>query len=39
VAVKELKDTAFFIRKLVKGGSAHSFGIRSKNGGMPQIVI
>jgi DNA mismatch repair ATPase MutS len=29
-----------FIRKLVKGVSAHSFGIhRSKNGRMPQIVI
>jgi len=40
VAVKELKDTVLFIRKLVKGGSAHSFGIYvAKMAGMPQIVI
>jgi DNA mismatch repair protein MutS len=40
VAVKELKDTVLFIRKLVKGGSAHSFGIHvAKMAGMPQIVI
>jgi DNA mismatch repair protein MutS len=39
VAVKELKDTVLFVRKLVKGGSAHSFGIHSKDGGNAQIVI
>lgn len=40
VAVKELKDTVLFIRKLLKGGSAHSFGIHvAKMAGMPQIVI
>ena len=40
VSVKELKDTVLFIRKLVKGGSAHSFGIHvAKMAGIPQIVI
>lgn len=40
VSVKELKDTVLFIRKLVPGGSAHSFGIHvAKMAGMPQIVI
>jgi DNA mismatch repair protein MutS len=40
VAVKELKDTVLFVRKLVKGGSAHSFGIHvAKMAGMPQIVL
>ena len=40
VSVKELKETVLFIRKLVKGGSAHSFGIHvAKMAGMPQIVI
>jgi DNA mismatch repair protein MutS len=40
VAVKELKDTVLFVRKLVKGGSAHSFGIHvAKMAGMPQLVI
>ena len=40
VSVKELKDTVLFIRKLVSGGSAHSFGIHvAKMAGMPQIVI
>lgn len=40
VSVKELKDKVLFIRKLVKGGSAHSFGIHvAKMAGMPQIVI
>ena len=40
VSVKELKDTVLFIRKLVKGGSAHSFGIHvAKMAGMPQVVI
>lgn len=40
VSVKELKDTVLFIRKLVQGGSAHSFGIHvAKMAGMPQTVI
>jgi DNA mismatch repair protein MutS len=40
VSVKELKDTVLFIRKLIKGGSAHSFGIHvAKMAGMPQIVL
>ncbi|MDQ5929929.1 MAG: mismatch repair protein MutS [Bacteroidota bacterium] len=40
VSVKELKDSVLFIRKLVQGGSAHSFGIHvAKMAGMPQIVI
>ena len=40
VAVKELKDNVLFIRKLIKGGSAHSFGIHvAKMAGMPQTVI
>ena len=40
VSVKELKDNVFFIRKLEKGGSAHSFGIHvAKMAGMPQIVL
>ncbi|KGO87978.1 DNA mismatch repair protein MutS [Flavobacterium rivuli WB 3.3-2 = DSM 21788] len=40
VSVKELKDTVLFIRKLVKGGSAHSFGIHvARMAGMPQTVI
>lgn len=40
VSVKELKDNVLFVRKLVKGGSAHSFGIHvAKMAGMPQTVI
>ncbi len=40
VSVKELKDNVLFIRKLVAGGSAHSFGIHvAKMAGMPQTVI
>ncbi|RZJ71483.1 MAG: DNA mismatch repair protein MutS [Flavobacterium sp.] len=40
VSVKELKDNVLFIRKLVEGGSAHSFGIHvAKMAGMPQMVI
>ncbi|MHC5200672.1 DNA mismatch repair protein MutS [Myroides sp. LJL119] len=40
VSVKELKDTVLFIRKLVPGGSAHSFGIHvAKMAGMPIQVI
>jgi len=40
VSVKELKDNVLFIRKLVPGGSEHSFGIHvAKMAGMPQQVI
>ncbi len=40
VSVKELKDTVLFIRKLVRGGSAHSFGLHvAKMAGIPQIVL
>ena len=40
VSVKELKDKVLFIRKLVPGGSAHSFGIHvAKMAGMPQQVL
>jgi DNA mismatch repair protein MutS len=40
VAIKELKDTVLFLRKLVPGGSEHSFGIHvAKMAGMPQQVI
>lgn len=40
VSVKELKDTVLFLRKLVPGGSEHSFGIHvAKMAGMPQQVL
>ncbi|WP_242092695.1 DNA mismatch repair protein MutS [Aestuariivivens sediminicola] len=40
VSVKELKDKVLFLRKLVEGGSAHSFGIHvAKMAGMPQQVL
>ncbi|WP_298495448.1 DNA mismatch repair protein MutS [uncultured Algibacter sp.] len=40
VSVKELKDNVLFLRKLVEGGSAHSFGIHvAKMAGMPQQVL
>jgi DNA mismatch repair protein MutS len=40
VSVKELKDTVLFLRKLVPGGSHHSFGIHvAKMAGMPNAVI
>lgn len=40
VSVKELKDTIIFLRKLVPGGSNHSFGIHvAKLAGMPTQVI
>ncbi|MGO4912868.1 DNA mismatch repair protein MutS [Leeuwenhoekiella sp. W20_SRS_FM14] len=40
VSVKELKDTVLFLRKLIPGGSAHSFGIHvAKMAGMPQQVL
>ena len=40
VSVKETADNVLFLRKLVKGGSHHSFGIHvAKMAGMPQQVI
>ncbi|WP_396592101.1 DNA mismatch repair protein MutS [Allomuricauda sp. R78024] len=40
VSVKELKNNVLFLRKLVPGGSEHSFGIHvAKMAGMPQQVI
>lgn len=40
VSVKELEDKVLFLRKLVPGGSAHSFGIHvAKMAGMPDFVI
>lgn len=40
VSVKELKDNILFLRKLVAGGSEHSFGIHvAKMAGMPQQVV
>lgn len=40
VSVKEIDQSILFIRKLVKGGSNHSFGIHvAKMAGMPRFVI
>ncbi|NNC35286.1 MAG: DNA mismatch repair protein MutS [Croceitalea sp.] len=40
VSIKELKDNVLFLRKLVPGGSEHSFGIHvAKMAGMPQQVL
>ena len=40
VSVKELRDQVIFIRKLVPGGSKHSFGIHvAKLAGMPGPVL
>lgn len=40
VSVKELGQKVIFLRKLVKGGSNHSFGIQvGKMAGLPQSVI
>ena len=40
VSVKELKDEVLFLRKLVPGGSAHSFGIHvAKMAGMPMFIL
>jgi len=40
VSVKEVKGSILFLRKLVEGGSEHSFGIHvAKMAGMPQYVI
>ena len=40
VAVKELANNVIFLRKLVQGGSEHSFGIHvAKMAGIPSKVI
>ena len=40
VSVKEIENKVIFLRKLVKGGSNHSFGIQvGKMAGLPQSVI
>lgn len=40
VSVKEMDNKVIFLRKLVKGGSEHSFGIHvAKMAGMPQSIV
>ena len=40
VSVKEVDKKVIFIRKLVRGGSEHSFGIHvAKMAGMPQSIV
>ena len=40
VSVKEVKGSILFLRKLIEGGSEHSFGIHvAKMAGMPRYVI
>ncbi|MCL1943175.1 MAG: DNA mismatch repair protein MutS [Candidatus Azobacteroides sp.] len=40
VSVKELNNKVIFLRKLVKGGSEHSFGIHvAKMAGMPNSIV
>lgn len=40
VSIKELADDVLFLRKLIPGGSAHSFGIHvAKMAGMPQYIV
>jgi DNA mismatch repair protein MutS len=40
VSIKEVKNQVVFLRKLVPGGSEHSFGIHvAKMAGMPQTVV
>lgn len=40
VSVKEIDKKIIFLRKLVRGGSAHSFGIHvAKMAGMPQSIV
>jgi DNA mismatch repair protein MutS len=40
VSVKETKDSVIFLRKLIPGGSAHSFGIHvAQMAGMPKGII
>jgi len=40
ISVKELEDRVIFLRKLVKGGSEHSFGIHvARMAGMPKSLV
>ncbi len=40
VSVKEVSNKVIFLRKLVRGGSEHSFGIHvAKMAGMPQSIV
>ncbi|MES2616465.1 MAG: DNA mismatch repair protein MutS [Bacteroidota bacterium] len=40
ISIKETKDKILFLRKLVKGGSEHSFGIHvAKMAGVPKTVL
>lgn len=40
ISVKETKDKVLFLRKLVKGGSEHSFGIHvARMAGVPKTVV
>jgi len=40
VSIKEINKQIIFLRKIVSGGSAHSFGIHvAKMAGMPQTVV
>ncbi len=40
VSVKELEDKVIFLRKLIRGGSEHSFGIHvARMAGMPKSIV
>ncbi len=40
ISIKELNDKVIFLRKLVRGGSEHSFGIHvARMAGMPKSVV
>jgi len=40
ISIKELEDKVIFLRKLVRGGSEHSFGIHvARMAGMPKSVV
>ncbi len=40
ISIKELEDRVIFLRKLIKGGSEHSFGIHvARMAGMPNSVV
>ena len=40
ISVKELDDRVIFLRKLVSGGSEHSFGIHvARMAGMPKSLV
>jgi len=40
ISIKEMDDKVIFLRKLVRGGSEHSFGIHvARMAGMPRSVV